>query len=850
MKHILLLVIAVLGFIPVYPWHCSYRFRDTPVSQALVQLGKDNPELNISFIYKELDNYRTSVRVDAGDAYSAIRQIIGLNPVSVVEKDGAFYIEALQHGRYVYTGHVVSAANEPIASATILLLAPKDSAVVTYGFTDDSGNFSIPCDYRKVVAKFSCLGYKPLFRYCTGNSLGTIAMEELPIQLKTVVVEADNATLFTDKSIYRPTLRQKNASQTAVDLLRNLAIPQITVNLVDESVTTLSGEPVAVYVDGLPASPQELQGMRIADVRRVEYLDFPTDARYAGNDHVINFVMQKYEYGGYTKLSASENILIGLSSRASLYSKFSYKKMIYDLYAGSSNYDLHHAGTSRISRYNLIDEEGQEKIVTRSEAFDKSHFKYNQYPVSFRAVYDSDNTQIGNTVGINFDSSPVAETNGTLTYSPSIFESYRYINRQPYTTRHLVWSGAYYFVLPNDFQLSFTPKVSYGNTGYTYSYSIERNASADIENTSKEHYSNVSGGASLYKRFSGIHSAFTNIYGGTNHNKVRYYGSSPYDNDFSDSFAGFRAGYSFNNRRWRFDSNLAMQWERNCINGEAVSEIYPLVNVSGSYSPSTHHSLQAFFHYGANYPGESVKSPNVLQDNELMYKTGNPGLSFSRQITFNFQYNWVANNNFSLSLFSRYFGEYGLYVPVFVHYNGGMALLRTYSSNQDYNRTKLGTSFNLKMLEGSLQFAAQPSVTLFSYKGYYNLSKKPFTLNSSLTYYLNSFFFQASFQTAATTINGNMGVYYRNRSYYQVEAGWGNADWNIRLTAANLFRGDWLAGTQTLESPLYSETMRQGGTYYHRRINLSVTYTFGYGKKVKRSNEVGEQSAAPSAILK
>lgn len=83
-----------------------------------------------------------------------------------------------------------------------------------------------------------------------------------------------------------------------------------------------------------------------------------------------------------------------------------------------------------------------------------------------------------------------------------------------------------------------------------------------------------------------------------------------------------------------------------------------------------------------------------------------------------------------------------------------------------------------------------------------------------------------------------------------MDAGWGNADWNIRLTAANLFRGDWLAGTQTLESPLYSETMRQGGTYYHRRINLSVTYTFGYGRKVKRSNEVGEQSAAPSAILK
>ena len=40
------------------------------------------------------------------------------------------------------------------------------------------------------------------------------------------------------------------------------------------------------------------------------------------------------------------------------------------------------------------------------------------------------------------------------------------------------------------------------------------------------------------------------------------------------------------------------------------------------------------------------------------------------------------------------------------------------------------------------------------------------------------------------------------------------------------------------------------GTNSHARLNLSVTYTFGYGKKVQRGNEVGEQSGASSAILK
>lgn len=36
----------------------------------------------------------------------------------------------------------------------------------------------------------------------------------------------------------------------------------------------------------------------------------------------------------------------------------------------------------------------------------------------------------------------------------------------------------------------------------------------------------------------------------------------------------------------------------------------------------------------------------------------------------------------------------------------------------------------------------------------------------------------------------------------------------------------------------------------HRCITLSVTYTIGYGKKIRRGDEVGAQSAAPSAIIR
>lgn len=828
----------------------SYKFASTPLPKAIQKIMVENPGLDISFIYNELENYRTSSTVRADNAYDALRQIIGMNPVTVTKNRSTYYIEALQHGKYIYFGKAVGNDNEPVVAATVMLLAPNDSTVITYGMTDEAGRFSIPCDRKGVIAKFTSLGYRPTYKASESSAIGTVRMAEMPIHLRAVRIEADNSYTTTDKTVYRPTRRQKSASQTAVDLLRLLAIPQININLVDESVTTISGGKVAIYVNGLPTSSEELQGMRTADVRKIEYLDFPKDPRFGGNEHVINFIMLEYEYGGYTKLSAGENIMVGLSSRTSIFSKFTYKSMVFDLYAGASNHDIHHAGTSRIGEFMLKGNDGTDYIVTRSEEFDGSHFRYNQYPVTFRAVYDSDKIQIGNTVGFNFDQSPLAETHGHLSYSNHNGTVFTYNNNQPYTARHFIWSGSYYFILPNGFQLSLTPNANYGHTDYSYSYMASLPDEDPVDNTSREDYYRLNGGATIFKRFSERHSASANIYVGTNRNEVRYSGSSPYENSFSDSYAGMRLGYNFNNRRWRFDTNIALQWERNGINGKNVSELYPLINISGRYSPSDHHSLQAFFHYGANYPGESVKTPNILQDNELMYKTGNPDLPLSRQITFNLQYNWIASNRFSMSVFGQYFGEFDLYVPIFEHYKNGDAVLRTYSSEQDYNRTQMGLSFNLKLFGGSLQLAARPSVSLFRYKGYYDLSKNPFSINASATYYIKRFFLQASYQSADKTIQGNQGVWYRTRDFYQLQAGWSNSNWNIRLSAINIFRGDWLGATLSLKSPVYTETMQQGGTYYHRRINLSATYTFGYGRKVRHGNEVGEQSGASSAILK
>lgn len=162
----------------------------------------------------------------------------------------------------------------------------------------------------------------------TRDSLSTIEMKE-------VVVKARMHRTDASSSTFTPTARQKTSAQNAIDLLKQLAIPQININLMDNTVTTPSGQSVAIYINYIPASAEEMEGISTSDVRRVEYLDFPADPRFQGKEHVVNFIVQQYEYGGYTKATLNENFLIGkLSSRASVYSKFVHKRMTYDLYAG------------------------------------------------------------------------------------------------------------------------------------------------------------------------------------------------------------------------------------------------------------------------------------------------------------------------------------------------------------------------------------------------------------------------------------------------------------------------------------------------------------------------------------
>lgn len=112
----------------------------------------------------------------------------------------------------------------------------------------------------------------------------------------------------------------------------------------------------------------------------------------------MNITVQEYSYGGYTKISNSEYAASGYSNKGSVFSKFAYRKMVYDLYGAWDWCDSHDVGSSVYSTYRL-----PSGTVERDQVWLKTEdFGYLSVPVTLRATYATEKVQLVNMAGFSF----------------------------------------------------------------------------------------------------------------------------------------------------------------------------------------------------------------------------------------------------------------------------------------------------------------------------------------------------------------------------------------------------------------------------------------------------------------
>ncbi len=684
----------------------------------------------------------------------------------------------------------------------------------------------------------------PLLSYAQGNLSDSIQGKKL----NEVVVEGQMQSTSPGLTTYYPDKQSKRAAQNAVDLLNYMGIPQINVNPVAGSVTTPGGEEVAIYIDMEEASQVEKDALRPEDVKKVEYYVFPTDPRFNHAKYVINITLRSYEYGGYAKFSGTGNVMAGSGSGLG-YAKIAYKRMTYDISVNDKFTDSHHTGSEQRQVFRFPQDGGPIQEIMRDNILDYSRFTENQLGVSFRARYTSDKSVITNSFAFSSINTPHSDNSGRLVFSDDIFRGDSYSGASNSTYIYPRWRGNYYFNIGNGFKFNAVPAVFYQRTK---SNSMYKSDESSIVTDAVEDAITGQLQFQLNKTISRRHTFDINLLGLYYYDKVKYTGNTVASPEFNQFAYGGMIGYTYAGNKFygRFSAGIA--GEANRISGVTNNSCIPLLNVNGQYAFNRRHSISLSVQYNVDPAKAADKTPDIIQENELLYKTGNPHLKNVHWSNTALEYTFLPDNRFSISAFAGWRRYFNHFVPVFTPDGPDGMMLRTIENNGDCQEIYVGTSLTARLLDRRLVLRATPQVYFEQLTGLYAERNRYVSLSLSATYYIDKFYLSAFYSPASRSLQlySLDATSSKGRSSYQLKAGWSNGRWNLSASAVNIFRRDWISSSSSLTSRWFDQYTTEYGAASHQFVSLTASYTFGFGKKVKRGDEVQGIESGSSAIMK
>lgn len=676
----------------------------------------------------------------------------------------------------------------------------------------------------------------PVVAYGQSAEPDTTAVKELG----EITVVADLQRASATKTVYIPDVNQKSAASDGISLLARMNIPQLSVNPISETVTTSDNQGVSLFINYHPATDKDISGLEPNDVKRVEYLDFPVDPRFQRAQHAVNFITRAYSYGGYTKLSAKERFMVR-SGEASAYSKFACGKMEFD-YVISGDYDYNsHIGSVSDETYRL--EQGT--IMRRSGTESGQRHQRGLY-TALRASWNrNENLSFRNLLSYRRIHTPRYSTSGYVDFS-SMYPSDTYYTDAPSANNALGWDSDLYAALGGGWSLNANLQSEFIDNTSSSDYT---SGAESIMNNADENSWWLRGTVQVNKSLSDRITLFSSLSSGGGRTAIDYSGSSEAINRFRHTFTGMTLGIALNYQKISGSIDGGYASESNYINGKTMDDRYPFTHISLQYAPNRKNSFGIWFQYATFSPDATMKNPNTIRQSELMYISGNPDLECSRNISANISYTWLPGNTWQMSAYVTMFRIANRQIAVYTPDGPGGTILKKYQNDGDYNHGQIGASLTGKFFDGKLLCSISPRLLLYKTTGSNSISHFPFTASVNADYYLGKFFFTAYYDSGWSYVDGENAYLRKMPMGYSVGAGWASGGWNLQLSVVNPFQSSWELSRDRLSTRWYDSRVTQFGSDYHRRISLSVTYTFNYGRKVSQTGELSGDKDISTSVL-
>ncbi|WP_347296802.1 hypothetical protein [uncultured Bacteroides sp.] len=156
----------------------------------------------------------------------------------------------------------------------------------------------------------------------------------------------------------------------------------------------------------------------------------------------------------------------------------------------------------------------------------------------------------------------------------------------------------------------------------------------------------------LNKTFHKNHTVDFNLLGIYYYDKVKYSGNTVASPEFNQfAYGGFFA-YTFTKDPIFAQLAVGFAGESNKISGVRTNSFIPIVQLSTQYAPNSKNQFSFSAQYNVNPVTDADKTPDMIQENELLYKTGNLHLRNTHWSKVTLDYTYLPNNRISLSAFT------------------------------------------------------------------------------------------------------------------------------------------------------------------------------------------------------
>ncbi len=467
--------------------------------------------------------------------------------------------------------------------------------------------------------------------------------------------------------------------------------------------------------------------------------------------------------------------------------------------------------------------------------------------VSARAVYNASGISIANTIGFNFSKERPVEEEEEVRFS-DIFGSSKSRSVSSRYSRSAAWYGNYYFRLQRGWSLNFDGGFNWGDNSDNSIYTLLGNA--PIVNDISETILNGYGQFTLSKQ---LKNHYLNIYGsgGWSRNKLTYRSSGNTGVYYREGYGqiGGQLNMSFNRFRIMPSVRLALASQR--VNDRVDTKLFPKCFIPFSVIFTNRSWLNGSFEFAMGGADIAQRSPVLVQSNEIDAVRGNEDLDDYQYYNVRLGYSYYFGSWLSARLDAQFQCNDNVIVPVYnpIYPEGGTPIMvRDVINGGRVCNTSLRLSLSGKYFDNKLSVNLSGSVNYYSQGGHTVRDEWIPSFWASASYYLGNFRLNAYF----TPADRSYSVWSDSKMplYWYIGASYAYKDLFIDVKFNNPFVKSYINSWSDINTDNYSRNYKSYSPACHQHVRVTLTYSFGYGKKLNRQNEVGEVSGGQSIILK